>query len=102
LIYSESMRSVTVLYHREPPGWWAESEDIEGWSAAAESLSELQRLVHDGVRFALEHEDAQVRHRLVDPPELDLLFTGPGSDQDAPGLTVWTPSVTGSIDSAAA
>jgi len=76
------MVSVTVLYHHEPPGWWAESEALEGWSAAAESLSELQRLVDEGVRFALDGQAARVRHQLVDPPELELLFTGPAPDTD--------------------
>jgi len=96
------MRDVTVHYHHEPPaGWWAESADLEGWSAAADGLSELQQLVREGIAFVLDGERARVRHRRVDPPQLDLLFTR-APDQGAPELTVWTHTVTGSIELAPA
>jgi len=45
--------TVRILYHREARGWWAESPDIDGWSAAAETYDEVRRLAEDGIPFAL-------------------------------------------------
>jgi len=57
------MRTIRVIYHEEPPyGWWAESPDVEGWSAAAESYEETRALAEEGVRFALERDDVTVVH----------------------------------------
>jgi hypothetical protein len=28
------METVRVIYHHETDDWWAESSDVEGWSAA--------------------------------------------------------------------
>lgn len=50
------MDTVRVIYHREPDGWWAESPDVEGWSAAGETYAEVVKLAEDGVPFALEHD----------------------------------------------
>lgn len=41
------------VYHREPEGWWAESPDLPGFSAAAPTLLELR----DTVQAALEEID---------------------------------------------
>ena len=32
------MVNVLVIYHREADGWWAESPDVEGWTAADPTL----------------------------------------------------------------
>jgi predicted RNase H-like HicB family nuclease len=56
------MDRIRVIYHREPEGWWAESPDIDGWSAAGDSYDETRQLAEDGVRFALERDDVQVEH----------------------------------------
>lgn len=46
------MKNVRVTYHREDGSWWAESPDLEGFSAAADSLGELRLLVSEGAEFA--------------------------------------------------
>jgi hypothetical protein len=57
------MNRIRVIYHDETPhGWWAESPDIAGWSAAADSYPALHQLAEDGVRFALERDDVVVEH----------------------------------------
>jgi predicted RNase H-like HicB family nuclease len=43
------MRDVAVRYHSEPQGWWAESEDLPGWTAVGASLEELRDLVRSAV-----------------------------------------------------
>lgn len=49
------MKTVRVIYHHEADGWWAESPDVEGWSAAGETYAEVVKLAEDGIPFALEH-----------------------------------------------
>lgn len=46
--------SVRVLHHHEADGWWAESPDVESWSAAGESYAEVVKLVEQGIPFVLE------------------------------------------------
>jgi len=58
------MTTVTVVIHRERHrrtlGWWAESAQVPGWHASADTLTELRALVADGVRFALETDDVEI------------------------------------------
>jgi predicted RNase H-like HicB family nuclease len=55
------MEIVRVIYHHENDGWWAESPDVEGWSAAGDSYPDVVKLAKEGIRFALEH-DAKLEH----------------------------------------
>ncbi|HWC48418.1 MAG TPA: hypothetical protein VG448_06020 [Solirubrobacterales bacterium] len=55
------MEIVRVIYHHESDGWWVESLDVDGWSAAGESYTEVVRLAEEGIPFALEHE-AKLEH----------------------------------------
>jgi predicted RNase H-like HicB family nuclease len=48
------METVRVIYHHEADGWWAESSDAEGWSAAGDTYAEVAKLAEEGIRFALE------------------------------------------------
>ena len=53
------METVRVIYHHESDGWWAESPDVEGWSAAGESYAEVVKLAEvlpvAGVLVRREH-----------------------------------------------
>lgn len=51
-----------VIYHREEGGWWAESPDVEGWTAVADTYEEIVKLVEEGIPFALERDDALIDH----------------------------------------
>lgn len=55
------MDTVRVIYHHEEDGWWAESPDVEGWSAAGQSFDELRALAEEGIPFALDH-DVELEH----------------------------------------
>lgn len=55
------MDSVRVIYHHEEDGWWAESPDVEGWSAAGSSFPEVRALAAKGIPFALGR-DAELEH----------------------------------------
>ncbi|UTI62996.1 hypothetical protein NBH00_16715 [Paraconexibacter antarcticus] len=45
--------TIRVLYHEDPPGWWAESPDSDGWTVAGDTYDDVRALVEDGVAFAL-------------------------------------------------
>lgn len=55
------METVRVIYHYEADGWWAESPDVEGWTAVGASYMEVVKLVKEGIPFALGHE-AELEH----------------------------------------
>jgi hypothetical protein len=44
----------------DEPTWWAESDDLPGFTAVYPSLGELQRQAEDAVHFALETDDVEV------------------------------------------
>lgn len=50
--------SVVVRCHYEPEGWWAESPQAPGYSAAGSTLEELQERVESGLRFYFDDEQA--------------------------------------------
>jgi hypothetical protein len=43
------MSTVTVVYHHEEGSWWAESDDLPGFSAVGSSFDEVERLVREAV-----------------------------------------------------
>ena len=50
------MRKVQVVYHRSKDGWWAESPDVPGWTAAGDSFEEVRDLAQEGLPFFAEEE----------------------------------------------
>lgn len=69
------MKIISILYHREEEGWWADSSDLPGWTAAADSLEELRPLALEGAReFA--GPEAMFREAVVHDP---LTLTSAGS-----------------------
>jgi predicted RNase H-like HicB family nuclease len=50
------MEPIRVIYHHEPEGWWAESPDVKGWTAVADTYEEILKLAEEGIPFALECE----------------------------------------------
>lgn len=55
------MNTVRVIYHHEGDGWWAESPDVEGWSAAGDTFPEVRELAVEGIPFAIG-TDADLEH----------------------------------------
>lgn len=53
---SRTIEVARVIYHHEGDGWWAESPDLEGWSAAGDTSAGVRQLAMDGVRFARAFE----------------------------------------------
>ena len=54
-------RRIQVCYHYEPEGWWAESPELPGFSAAGATFDEVRQQAHEGAAFfadePLEVED---------------------------------------------
>ncbi len=55
------METVRVIYQHESDGWWAESPDVAGWSAAGDSHAEVVKLAEGGIPIALDGE-AKLEH----------------------------------------
>jgi predicted RNase H-like HicB family nuclease len=47
-------RKVWIEYHSEPEGWWAESPDLPGFSAAGDTFPEVHAQAHEGAEFFAE------------------------------------------------
>lgn len=60
------MITIRVTYHHEEGVWWAESADVDGFSATAESLRELRGLVKEGLEFHLGLTDFDLREERED------------------------------------
>ena len=43
------MKTVRVRYHFESNGWWADSEDLAGWTAAGATFEEVREQARGGV-----------------------------------------------------
>lgn len=71
----ETPTVVEIVVHREPTDdgvtWWADSEVVSGFTAAAESLSELLVIARRALADIAEEEGLgipEVRFRLEEPP----------------------------------
>lgn len=53
--------TIRILHHREADGWWAESPDVDGWSATGHTYAEVVKRAEEGIPFALGH-DADLKH----------------------------------------
>jgi predicted RNase H-like HicB family nuclease len=89
-------RKVNITYHREDGTWWADSEDMPGFSAAADTFAETRKLAHDGLPFFFEDErPAQIREFLDNGAELipgNTIFVLPNPAGTHDGRIVSTSS----------
>jgi len=66
--------AITIIYHQESDGFWAESPNAPGFTAVAATMEELERRVKEGLRFYFESgqpastSSALVTARLVEVP----------------------------------
>jgi predicted RNase H-like HicB family nuclease len=57
-----SMDPIRVIYERDEESWVATSPDVDGWTAVGTTYEEAQRLAEQGVRFALDRDDVELKH----------------------------------------
>ena len=73
------MDAVTVLYHREPDGtWWAESEQLVGFTAVAATRAEIREVPRSGVAFHLNVgvDSIELDERFDESDRVDVQWTG--------------------------
>jgi predicted RNase H-like HicB family nuclease len=74
------MRQARVIYHEEAQGWWAESPEVPGWSAAGGSFDEVRALAEEGLPF-FEEEELQLSHMKVGRQEFPMPATAGASSK---------------------
>lgn len=57
---------IRATYHHEESTWWAESDDLPGFSAANESLGEVRRMLLEAVPEFVSDAEVSVREHLDD------------------------------------
>ena len=82
---------VTVNYHHEAGGVWADSPDVEGLAVAGENLAEVRALVREGLEFYLDDDDVDLRESMdgLTAP-LVSVTVGKGADLQMPSSTAAT------------
>lgn len=60
------MIETRVTYHHEDDAWWAESPDVPGFSAAADSLPDLRQVVREGLSFHIGTAGGDLRESMAD------------------------------------
>lgn len=54
------MTMVRVTYHHELDSWWAESPDVTGYTAVADTLEKLRDEVREGLPFLLDVDQVEI------------------------------------------
>lgn len=70
-------REIRIVVHCDGESWWAESPDITGFTAAADSARELKELIDEGVPFALDDESRDLCVTLETAEGGPMIFADP-------------------------
>lgn len=58
-------RQVKITYHKEDGAWWAESDDMPGFSAAGDTFAETRKLAREDIPFYFDDgKPTQIREFL--------------------------------------
>ncbi|MGH8956885.1 MAG: hypothetical protein ACRDVF_17935 [Microbacterium sp.] len=61
------MDRIRVIYEQAGNTWVATSPEVPEWTVVANTYEEAHRLAEDGVRFALDREDVEIKHFVPAP-----------------------------------
>ena len=56
------MERIRVIYEQDEDTWVATSPEVPEWTVVGDSYEKAHRLAEEGVRFALDREDLEIRH----------------------------------------
>jgi predicted RNase H-like HicB family nuclease len=56
------MRTVRVIYHDDPDGWWAISPEVPGYTAFGETYAEVRDKMVEGLPWYAEEDDLIMAH----------------------------------------
>ncbi len=62
-----AMDTIRVIYEQDEDTWLATSPEVPNWTVVADSYDEAHRLAEDGVRFALDRDDLEIKHFVPAP-----------------------------------
>lgn len=63
------MRTVRVVYHNQDGYWWADSVDVEGFTAVGTDLPALRARVRDGLTAYLDGPPFRIVERTSTEPQ---------------------------------
>jgi predicted RNase H-like HicB family nuclease len=61
------MDQIRVIYEQDEDTWVATSPEVPGWTVVAGSYEEAHRLAEEGVRFALDRDNVELKHFVPAP-----------------------------------
>ena len=61
------MERIRVIYEQDEDTWVATSPEVPNWTVAANTYEEAHRLAEDGVRFALDRDNFELKHFVPAP-----------------------------------
>jgi predicted RNase H-like HicB family nuclease len=61
------MDEIRVIYEQDEGKWFVTSPDLPGWIAGADTFEETRQLAEEGVRFALDRDDVEIKHFVPAP-----------------------------------
>ncbi len=61
------MDRIRVIHEQDGETWVATSPDVPNWSVVGETYEEARQLSEDGVRFALDRGDLELKHFVPAP-----------------------------------
>jgi len=67
ILLDSTRYEVRVIYQPDEDTWTATSPEIPDWVVVADTFEEARRLAEDGVRFALDRDDIEVKHFVPAP-----------------------------------
>lgn len=67
LLLDQTRPEVRVIHQPDDDTWTATSPELPGWTAVADTFEGARRLAEEGVRFALDREDVEVKHFVPAP-----------------------------------
>lgn len=62
-----AMDTIRVIYEQDEDTWVATSPEVPNWTVVADRYDEAHRLAEDGVRFALDRDDLDIKHFVPAP-----------------------------------
>lgn len=69
------MREIRIRYHYEVEGWWADSPELPGFSAAGDTFMEVREMATQGVEFACDEPVLIVEEGLAATAQSDYSDT---------------------------
>jgi predicted RNase H-like HicB family nuclease len=61
------MERIRVIYEQDEDTWVATSPEVPDWTVVADSYVQAHQLAEEGVRFALDRSDVEIKHFVPAP-----------------------------------